>query len=120
MICITNKTRRINNRGVFTPFLFYKIMFYFTHDNGEEYLITSYSVEHDYDNNSYDVYLYITENGEEIQIEHEEFIKYEEVEKYLNKLLNQDIKNIGEVATLDNDETISRTILTEEEIQGRF
>ena len=95
-------------------------MFYFTHDNGEEYLITSYSVEHDYDNNSYDVYLYITENGEEIQIEHEEFIKYEEVEKYLNKLLNQDIKNIGEVATLDNDETISRTILTEEEIQGRF
>ena len=63
-------------------------MFYFTHDNNEEYLITRYSVEHDYDNNSYDVYLYITENGEEIQIEHEEFIKYEEVEKYLNDLWN--------------------------------
>jgi hypothetical protein len=93
-------------------------MFYFTHDNGEEYLITSYSVDHDCDNNSYDVYLYITENGEEIQIEHEEFIKYEEVEKYLNKLLNQDIKNIGEVATLDNDVNI--TELTEEESQGIF
>ena len=32
--------------------------------------------------------------------------------------LNQDTKNVGEVATLDND--VNTTELTEEETQGRF
>ena len=34
--------------------------------------------------------------------------------------LNQDTKNVGEVPNLDNDETISITILTDEETQGIF
>ena len=64
-------------------------MFYYTHKiSDEEYLITRYSVEHDLDNNSYDVFLFANEDNAEVQIEHEEFIKYEEVEKYLNDLWN--------------------------------
>ena len=58
--------RRINNRGVFTPFLFCRIM---------------------------------KKLKQEIK-------------------LNQDTKNVGEVATLDND--VNTTELTEEETQGRF
>ena len=41
-----------------------------------------------YSNNSYDVFLFANEDNAEVQIEHEEFIKYEEVEKYLNDLWN--------------------------------